>query len=1849
MNYPDEFEYNDKTDVKTYTRTPQKIISIPRLIQNKPYWEKMTSVSQRTKKTLIVTDWTARAWREDKILSEILLVLGDLLKTGFTLYLWQSGSLYPLLDVEWLNSDAVLKNVTPEFPQKIMQIAVEELKLAAYKIQLLDDYQLLSLVAGSPIEKRFISYNALKMYCRDLDAMKIIHSLLRTSKPRINWVDQQDKQRLIAQDLNIQFESNIRPYSPKSLNISVMPPLDAFLSTIEQVESLELLFDTNDIDNRLLSEMFSTRLKRLSLENVQLTSETLQHILALKHLRYLRLENVRVEGSFSAPNSTLTALVIRGWDIEHLTNDILKNTPYLQHLELQERWAGHNSYIALEQQYMSSLRNLRTLISNCLDLPHFLQTLEYTPQLIALKIDTDGDDGIEPAEPIRLPELRCFTFVGGDPTPWFNEECFHAPKLSQLKLNSDNEDKPESNTNTMAQKSLVMDADTIQYSGVRQSVNKIFYSTQQEADPGVHTYRTRVFDQLNLIEQPASINEVFELNNTFHGELIPLNNAPEMEDVFALATTAARPCWYGKQAFYLDHSWTALASLSPTESLLHYHVSPDIHVDISYSEHDNLYYIRAREADSKGTPVVVDFLLTVETECTLPSTLQETVNDLRQFGSGELSLDHNELSGEDVLHAMKTQRVGSCRHRAMLLKSMLDDDNIPARIVLNDCHAFVEAQGEGVWLTCDLSGYPIEHLELNEPEKPALLTQLSVSEQQLFFQHQLATYNPIEAGEHFFATLFNDVHKNKLIYIESNAILNFSLMLQAEALKNNHDVFCINHPDDFSCYSGGTLHQLITTERERPLVLILNFDRLPAENIVSGNSSFEINPRIEGVLLPPGTRIIGLIDPDKPGSYNGSDLSSRFSGQVVRYSSSDVPVYHTVLNPITEENSVADLYVINLSHSSAWLTQLLGGPVIKNNEIGFEPGELSAALASGKPIELLNPPQDELFDYFWKVAKLHKRIIYQHQVIPFPDHIALHYRHAYHWINSPIIRRTETVSDHAHVLNPGVLHRFMSDYQCVNGVLNHTNGILSELYSEGDVVELLMTRILNDDEADQLITACEKRKLSLAVKGSNHLKPNKRTKCILTQDSDAVIASMKEFSLPYIIIDCSECTSFDLLERIDIQVISHHPRLKFECKTKESVLTNSLNKGLLVVLTGSFSEALRDELAPFLISRMRQENPSGSLVILTNQPFNYLPMEKGELPYDKRQQALSFWFGEQECNLGLLNQEMSNDLTKLSFTECRARLMYLNANPSVTTSQGTWQGFETVALSTSKQPLSSHPMSRSKEARQFDNTRYKLVNDAFCYAPYVFIAGLTGVGKSHFVHHVLARNPLDQHKVFSGVDMTTRRSWAKARTESEGFLVLFIDEANLAACEWSEFEGLFYPSPGILIEGDFYPLTHNHKVLFAGNPLSYGDARHVASLFKRHGHAVVFDPLPVSVVFHSCIKPLFLKLSLSSNKIKSEIIRELVNRYNFFVSIAQDDVLITPRQIQMILLLVIAFEETHPGVSAEEVLAVLCLYANQVLASLVPKAHQEKFNQCFPAVERPVCAQVQFPFKGPSGHYYLPSRYEASYRLFDFLTLRNVLINNPDLPDSGLKRVIIESDSGLGKSRWLRDMLKWLKIPYHDLPASMYSNERRCILLNAFDQGELVIMDEINSISSMEEFMNSLLDGKHPDEQGRKPHHSGFRIIGTQNSASLAGRSLVSPALLNRTLTIHLQPYTFDEMVSILDYMGLSPETCYDMVAAYEHNVDKARRENLHPVPVFRNLIDLASSIISAERTHTESVFESIWDEDFDFAPEFPYLAETSVQPERRATPLSELSFLSVKRARTETPFECFLDEEFTL
>ncbi|HBI22192.1 MAG TPA: hypothetical protein DDY37_06385, partial [Legionella sp.] len=752
------------------------------------------------------------------------------------------------------------------------------------------------------------------------------------------------------------------------------------------------------------------------------------------------------------------------------------------------------------------------------------------------------------------------------------------------------------------------------------------------------------------------------------------------------------------------------------------------------------------------------------------------------------------------------------------------------------------------------------------------------------------------------------------------------------------------------------------------------------------------------------------------------------------------------------------------------------------------------------------------------------------------------------------------------VLNPSRLGCFFYTYQCDNETqtLKTYPGLLEQ--HQGKTLNINMTRLLSEDEWASLLIECQKYNVTLSCylgsnlampdhwaiqeqeeyKDSLHLRMQKHTQLIESNDPDTTIALLIANTIDnagdWNVIDVTECNASDLLIKIKSKLNTQRVAFEFT-ETKGLLATLDVHQN--IILTGHFSNAFSDELAELLLTRS-ESTPSARLILVSQnmENFQYLHITKQIVSSeDKVHRLIERKYSEIE--IATLTPEQ---LIEESLSQLESRLIYHRLNPTDPTDNA-WQGIHHTPADIAQVHMPFDINTSESVSAAFNQDRLNAVKAQLAVSPYVLITGLTGVGKSTFVERYLSPNT----PLFHGAGQI--QQWAQARTDAPDHMILFIDEANISARQWSEFEGLFNNPPAIFVEGVYYPLSPQHKVIFAGNPINYGD-RHLASFFLRHGNALLFQPMPPAYIYEEILKPILTQPVLQPYT--TLVATALLEVYEFLCHISQDDVLISPREIQMMALMVWSYTQALPHLDALQVQNAAHHYRYHLAKALVPESHQLTFEEKFSP--NSLLTRLPRPNPAPDSHYVMtPSRSDVACQLHDVLQLsqarREMHDTAPDaLRYGGLGGLVLQGSSGIGKSELVMQTLVAAgyqkrthgvanaPVSLHDhvfyhMPASMQQDVKIQLLNQAFHEGALVVMDEINASPMMESLLNDLLMGKTIEKN--RPQQPGFFIIGTQNPPTMQGRRRPSPALARRLLTVTLPDYTRDEMKTILIHQGV--------------------------------------------------------------------------------------------------------------
>lgn len=1476
-------------------------------------------------------------------------------------------------------------------------------------------------------------------------------------------------------------------------------------------------------------------------------------------------------------------------------------------------------------------------------------------------------------EPGSLPYLREIIYTDHYMDDPFMDSCWgavnkwceitaHSPRITKKSTGANQTlpTKPKKpNYKTYTEKTV--DANTKFDPKKEFNLTRIFYSLDTSPDPLVSHYRLRVYNKIAINQTACSPSAPFRLQQEGDLQLSAITKLPVTSDVFDLTKNLKNSneyrYVYGKQDLELSDQWLPIASLSPSEELTDVHWDPPSNgVDIQYSARDNLYYIRSKVGNLSLT---LDFIIKIPTKTSaLPAEVQTSIRNFSKFETEELKLDAN-ATGEDYLKAIIDKKVGSCRHRAIAFVKQMEEQGFQARFIDNDCHCYVEIFHENQWKPCQLGGYPAK-LNIHEtnnpkhtPDKPLVSTVSLPSNgepielakvhyyQGLLEPGKAIQHSAVNWKDYCRACVQPRENKNKRL-IELASTDNVNVLrwgLQDYCKSITRPVFYVNSPDDLVCLApyiardkqadtgelldtgqykkgpGGQLYDFLTAnyQSDNPPILIINYENFEADDIVRFNAILDDKRRADGTDLPESMIVIGLINVNKPNCYQGSDFYSRLDEREHCPLSTEELAKATPKLPLINAVPSVDMPVINLYHETDWEERLLGRWLLHEGRLSFEKGALIEALEKNSSTIVIKNGcwDDPSLLNFWKDATHRGYIEYASKRITIPENFKIIPDEGYDWTALKKHLKIEVGSSKVgQALNPTRLVSFFNRYDCDNAsqTLSKVEGVIASYAHKTLVVNV--TRTLGEDEWAMVLDACQKHDVKLHA----YCSPSVTIPAGLAMDLP-VIASEREAMTPPqifvsndidttleelkqpedIIIDVSECKPSDLLLRIDGKLNNKDPPC-FEFKQSMGLLRQVLeDQGggkKRVILKGHFSEEVADELTQYMFERERDPNKHGQLLIITEDKTQFygLPTSTEQVSAADKLKHLNL--GSIQLPAAIIEQE--------SLSQLKARRDFLKANPG-RPSEEAWLGMYDLPKHM-HEVAAFNPSKSASEAKKFTADRIKAVNKMLKHSPFAFLTGLSGVGKSTFVEQEFAKKNvaalhLGENKI---------EAWALDRTS--GIKLLFIDEANLIQRNWSEFEGLFHQPPSILVDNKRYLLSPEHKIVFAGNPCSYGDERQLATLFKQHGKAVVFNPLPPAFIYQQTLKPIFENTRLTKKSIDN-ICRYLLDVYAFLCAESKTDVLISPRELQMMALLVNLNFRQNPRL---DVMDITRQVAWDLAIHLVPPSSRLKFDQQFKPKQN-LLALTTSPMPDQNTEFQITESrlqtWQQLDKLFALREWRQQPNRNVGQKYGGLGGMVLEGEPGIGKSELVIASLRAhgfvevtmdeFRLPtasvdvFYRMPVSMSIDDKEELLLKAFDEGAVVVIDEINCSPMMERFLNELLMGKRPkssknagvaDESGEqyRPQKPGFMIIGTQNPTTMAGRRATSAALQRRLINVNLPVYPADEIEQILSTKGLPDTEVESLVMAYTNQVELAQK-NQQASPTFRALMRLADEIARAK------------------------------------------------------------------
>ena len=594
---------------------------------------------------------------------------------------------------------------------------------------------------------------------------------------------------------------------------------------------------------------------------------------------------------------------------------------------------------------------------------------------------------------------------------------------------------------------------------------------------------------------------------------------------------------------------------------------------------------------------------------------------------------------------------------------------------------------------------------------------------------------------------------------------------------------------------------------------------------------------------------------------------------------------------------------------------------------------------------------------------------------------------------------------------------------------------------------------------------------------------NQQKRIIITNNIEESLAEFKQNQPPgkaLNLVNIEDVLYGDLFEKNQYKLTqnrdgTHH----FSFEKIESDIKTKLEKGEIVVLKGQFSDELLSILHPQILD-MQQKFSNLHFII-----------EDKNISESKSESTKLSWFDSSlyEVKHALKTAEQAGD-GKIGEGK------FVQEPPDCVGDQ--------------------IPENSSLKAQEFIDERKKTLKDLLEKNSALQIFGHSGVGKSSLFLELKNEGFTKKNDVAIYNELSSFEKWAKDKSSNKT-KILVIDEFNVdGSTNFTTFRDLANSlnSPQqIFHQGKFYNLDENHKVVFLGNPKSYGN-RFEQKLFEDcKVEDWRLNDFPVSYIYENILnKPIFEGLS---PEVKNSLTKET------FKQIATKEIT--------------SYKEINHSKGIKDY--------NDLEYDDLPK---ETVRELQEKVLKEIAKKIRpIPLGNVENNTFIATEAnkESIAELQSAIQIRQLQKSGEIPPQSlGTCGVIFKGDSGVGKSVMIEAVLENRGITettslenlgtenhyYYKIPASLPMKEIKENLIKAFELGVIVVFDEMNTRiheGGLEKDINALLTGQHPNPKDptSKPK-AGFMIITSVNQATDAGRSNFSSAIEHRCNMISAKP-----------------------------------------------------------------------------------------------------------------------------
>ena len=998
--------------------------------------------------------------------------------------------------------------------------------------------------------------------------------------------------------------------------------------------------------------------------------------------------------------------------------------------------------------------------------------------------------------------------------------------------------------------------------------------------------------------------------------------------------------------------------------------------------------------------------------------------------------------------------------------------------------------------------------------------------------------------------LAGDGASHKRVLIQSGQLQDHLRATLRESVRANINTFCINEPSDIDvdktqvCLGSeasppelsetGALQHFLAqaAQRQTPACLLINWSAFTGRQRLALNTLVDEQRTICGIKVPDNVQVIGFTD------KLPADSSFIFRHDVAVNATYAPPC------PIPTEASAEETLVVDLKGFPNWREELFGAIVCDHNQMSWEQSDFVRMLLAQRAnqaglspairqVVFTNVPPEAFYEIegMLQRSKAFGYFSYQQLRIPIPEQVSLHvssYGFDFRQFNDQRHQLYHTVTGEKVAPGIKVLNTHLFDYVLTNQHVDEASGhyvrdlgwLAAAAQKSPAQLPLFITSNLSESQwyclfnearnhnvTFQLFLApdvklpnsCQLplRELPATAAGSAAAARSSATPVtrgaevivtnnvaeVMTSLRDRLIANPGTTAKPLpLILDVEDYSFQDLIGQI------HFGRAGDQFANfsyRQSPVLAELAAGRDVILKGEFSDAVLNALQPLIADGSHYE-ANGQKIRLTGK-FTIIADSAGAANFS--------WHDPRLC---IKPRQRTPENVAVSTQQARPKIIFRERDP------GRWPA----------PPRIPSAARAAAEARGFIRNRMDsllgvlqgTLEGSDGQYPMVQLIGESGVGKSRLMQELTEQraDTVTVYHEFANLDAWANDNSKMADGRTKKTKILFIDENNIEDKHLTMFAAMTrVDSRGrreLLYQGKRYLLDDSHKIVFARNPHAYGGGRVKQKLFDQVTVPEInYRDFPDSYIYQQLLKPIYLSSGIgvrAKKPVVEAVFRRdcaaLLRRYHQRENM-------TVRELQSWTLSYCARQRlkgslyqrtpsvTAAGAAASDYVETKSTAAGRVALTLALEVNEQR----------------------------------KSRRLID--------------EGLGLNGVLIEGKPGLGKSEMVGHVLRLRgytectadadpnQKQYCKLDASLSFEAKKAQIIRAFEAGQILWIDEINSCldDGLEKVLNAVLTGYHPDTK-QQARNAGFRLIATANSAGLEGRSVIGRALRHRSVQIRL-------------------------------------------------------------------------------------------------------------------------------